>query len=359
MRIPRLGHVIFTSAGRWQPLKDAVILALRYHDSSPRECTVCLLILRDIITRKEEAWRTAGRAGTGVRHFSSYLSAEINHGTLSAEGGPERRWIQFLDRAAAEGRDVSKECTCMCFGQCFPMLVVNYLPHIYPVGSARHTKVSDSAADNGKCIILSCLATFFPVFAVWSRQKERIPSHHMSILSLPRRIGQRDKTGSWRSSLSPASPPICDLLWTLTSSERTWRTEEACHDEHKPGSGGRLPLIQRFFCKSAVGRSWCSGIRDHLVPASAWRVGVGLTFTSLRIDIAITVCYINAQLKLHRLLYHCRLSCSFILRDRLGTCISVCIVFLFAFNCLFFENCFAPRSAKHCSCICKIIISYT
>lgn len=270
MRIPRLGHVIFTSAGRWQPLKDAVILALRYHDSSPRECTVCLLILRDIITRKEEAWHTAGGVGTGVRHFSSYLSAEINHGTLRAEGGPEQ------------------ECTCMCFGPCFPMLTVNYLPHIFPFGSARHTKVSDSAADNGKCIILSCLATFFPVFAVCSRQRERIPSHHMSILSLPRRIGQQDKTGSWRSSLSPASPPICDLLWTLTSSERTWRTEEACHDEHKPGSGGRLPLIQRFFCRSAVGRSWCSGIRDHLVPASAWRVGFGLAFTSLHIDIAIT-----------------------------------------------------------------------
>lgn len=48
------------------------------------------LILRDIITRKEEAWRTAAGAGMGVRHFSSYLSAEINHGTLSAEGGLER-----------------------------------------------------------------------------------------------------------------------------------------------------------------------------------------------------------------------------------------------------------------------------
>lgn len=53
----------------------------------------------------------------------------------------------------------------MCFGPGFPMLMVNYLPHILPIGSARHSKVSDSAADNGKCIILSGLAAFFPVFA--------------------------------------------------------------------------------------------------------------------------------------------------------------------------------------------------
>lgn len=55
MRIPRLGHVSSTPVGRWQTLKDIVILALRCHDSSPGECTVCLLILRDVITRKEEA----------------------------------------------------------------------------------------------------------------------------------------------------------------------------------------------------------------------------------------------------------------------------------------------------------------
>lgn len=161
------------------------------------------------------------RAGTGVQHFSSYLSAPINHGTLSAAGGTEWEWIQNLETAAAFGRDfkprrdVSMEHTRICFGPSLPMCVVYYLPHIFPVGSARHTKVSDSAADNGKCIILSRRRCFLSCFCGWSRRKEQIPSHHMSILSASR-AGSVSET---RQEVgAPAFPPS-HCPWPATSSE--------------------------------------------------------------------------------------------------------------------------------------------
>ncbi len=48
----------------------------------------------------------------------------------------------------------------------------------------------------------------------------------------------------------------CDLLWTLTSSEPRDKPcrHLGCHDKHKPGSAGRLSLIQRLLCKSVPSR---------------------------------------------------------------------------------------------------------
>lgn len=181
-----------------------------------------------------------GGAGTGVRHFSSYISALINHGTLSAAGGTGWEWIQNLETAAAFGRDfkprrdVSTKHTRMCFGPCLPMRLVYYLPHIFPVGSARHTKVSDSAADNGKCIILS-RRRCFPFLFLWLVTAKRANSEPPYVYPLP---PARDRSARQDRKLAlqpfhpptapdPRPPPNSNLQLAHVTNWRglSWRTQ--------------------------------------------------------------------------------------------------------------------------------------
>lgn len=219
-----------------------------WDDGSP--CWCCM-------TTSEETRRPFAAGGAGI------LVAAINHGALSAAEGIESEWIQDLDTAAAFGREFLNPGEKRVEGAHVHAHGKLFAPYVSPVGCTEHTKVSNIAADNGKCEILSAASLSF--LFLWLVTEKRANSEPPYVYPLPpRKIGKRVKTGSWLSSLST---PIRNLLWTMTSCERTWQTEEACHDEHKPGSGGRLPLIQRFFCKSAVGRFWCWRIRDHLRPS--------------------------------------------------------------------------------------------
>lgn len=130
-----------------------------------------------------------------------------------------------------------------------------------------HTEVSSNTTDNKKCTILSSLSAFFPVFAVCHGVELGLNSKVPYVFSLSLfKIGRR-VTQEVHASASPAL--ICDLLWTLTSTEPRDKPRGR-HDEHKPGSGRRLILIQRFFCRQV----WRSEItfRDHLNPAPVFRV---------------------------------------------------------------------------------------
>lgn len=114
-------------------------------------------------------------------------------------------------------------------------------------------------------------SSFFPVFefchgVLYMRSKDQIPKCHMSILPLC-------KISQWVMQEVDALvfPALThDLLWTLTSSEPCDKScrHLGCQEKHKPGSTGRLLLIQRLFCKSAMRSPESKGLNFRVISAS-------------------------------------------------------------------------------------------